>query len=150
MRGGSPNRCSDPRSSAIAASFRRRDISIGKTKLEGQQCYYICAADGGLLSIAGVWDEWKNIETGGMVSSCSMIITAANSFMRSVHHQMPALLHKKDFEAWLNGTARTEVLKPADEDFLRLCPISCDVIQNSSGNDPTLITAVANRMRRLS
>jgi len=97
-----------------------------KTMPDGKQCYYICAANGGLLSIAGVWDEWKNIETGDMVSSCSMIITAANSFMRSVHHQMPALLQKKDFEPWLNGTARTEVLKPADEDFLRMSPVSGD------------------------
>jgi putative SOS response-associated peptidase YedK len=104
---------------------------------DGQQCYYICAADGGVLSIAGIWDEWNNIESGEIVPSCSMIVTAASSFMRSVHHQMPPLLHKEDFERWLNGTASTEVLKPADEDYLRMCPVSSDA--NHGGDDPTLI-----------
>jgi hypothetical protein len=32
---------------------------------------------------------------------------------------MPALLDKKHFEPWLSGAARTEVLKPAEEDYLR-------------------------------
>jgi len=108
---------------------------------DGQQCYYVSATDGGVLSIAGIWDEWNNIESGEVVSSCSMIITAANSFMRSVRHLMPALLHKKDFEPWLNGTASTEVLKPADEDYLRVWPVLGHA--NHNGDDPTLIAKTA-------
>jgi len=114
-----------------------------KTVPTGQQCYYLSAADGGVLSIAGVWDEWTNIQTGAIVPSCSMTITAANSFMRSVHHQMPALLHKKHFEPWLSGAAGIEVLKPADEDYLRMCPVSSPEDHSGSGDDPTRITAIA-------
>jgi putative SOS response-associated peptidase YedK len=110
---------------------------------DGQQCYYISAADGGLLSIAGIWDEWNDIKTGEIVSSCSMIITAANSFMRSVHHQMPALLPEKEFEPWLNGTASTEVLKPADEDYLRMYPVSSHANYSGRGNDPMTIAEIA-------
>jgi putative SOS response-associated peptidase YedK len=29
---------------------------------DGNQPYYISAADGGVLSIAGVWDQWDNVE----------------------------------------------------------------------------------------
>ena len=31
---------------------------------EGKQPWYFTAANGGLLTAAGLWDEWKNRETG--------------------------------------------------------------------------------------
>jgi putative SOS response-associated peptidase YedK len=110
---------------------------------DGKQPCYISAADGGVLSIAGVWDEWKDIETGDLVSSCSMIITAANAFTRAVHNRMPALLDKKHFEPWLSGAAGREVLKPSDEDYLRMWPVSSRINQSGESDDPTLITEVA-------
>jgi putative SOS response-associated peptidase YedK len=68
----------------------------------------------------------------------SMIITAANVFTRAVHNRMPALLDKKHFEPWLTGAAGTEVLKPAEEDYLRMR------IQNGTGDDPTPIAEIAS------
>jgi putative SOS response-associated peptidase YedK len=42
----------------------------------GKQPWYFTAADGSpLLTAAGLWDEWKNRETGERLKSCSMIIT---------------------------------------------------------------------------
>jgi putative SOS response-associated peptidase YedK len=103
---------------------------------DGKQPYYVSAADDGvLLSIAGVWDQWNNIDTGDIVLSCSMIITSANEFMRPVHNRMPALLQEKDFDPWLSGAAGPEVLKPAEEDYLRMSP--------ASSCEPRPITAVA-------
>jgi putative SOS response-associated peptidase YedK len=90
-----------------------------------------------------VWDAWSNTETGDSVSSCSMIITSANAFTRPVHNRMPALLVKKDFEPWLSGAAGTEVLKPADDDCLRMWPVSKRVDQTDGEDDPALIAEVA-------
>jgi putative SOS response-associated peptidase YedK len=42
---------------------------------DGRQPYLIGAADGGLLSFAGLWDRWKNPETGERVMSCTIIVT---------------------------------------------------------------------------
>jgi len=114
-----------------------------KTLPDCKQPYYFSAADGGLLSIAGVWDEWNNVTTGDIVRSCSMIITSANEFTRTVRNRMPALLQKKDFEPWLSGAAGAEVLKPADEDYLRMRAVSSHANQSGGGDDPTLITAFA-------
>jgi putative SOS response-associated peptidase YedK len=114
-----------------------------KTMPDGKQPYYISPADGGVLSIAGVWDAWDNTETGGSVSSCSMIITSANAFTRAVHNRMPAFLDKKYFEPWLSGAAGTEVLKPAEEDYLRIWPVSKRVDQTEGGDDPELIAEIA-------
>ena len=37
----------------------------------GKQPYFISAADGSVLSIAGLWDEWKDPETSEKVLSCT-------------------------------------------------------------------------------
>jgi len=44
----------------------------------GKQPYYFTRRDEQPITIAGLWDEWKDIETGLLVKSCTMIITEAN------------------------------------------------------------------------
>jgi putative SOS response-associated peptidase YedK len=46
---------------------------------DGKQPFFISAADGGVLSFAGLWDRWKNPETGELVISCTIIVTNTNS-----------------------------------------------------------------------
>jgi hypothetical protein len=72
---------------------------------DGKQPYYFSAADGGVLSIAGLWDRWSNPETGEPVISCTMVITDANAFVRPIHDRMPVLLEPGDFATWLAGAA---------------------------------------------
>jgi putative SOS response-associated peptidase YedK len=44
----------------------------------GKQPWYFSARDGSpVLTAAGLWDEWKNRETGERLKSCTMIITVA-------------------------------------------------------------------------
>jgi putative SOS response-associated peptidase YedK len=45
--------------------------TVGKEKLP----WYFTAANSGLLTAAGLWDEWKNRETGETIVSCTMLIT---------------------------------------------------------------------------
>ena len=76
--------------------------------------------------------------------SCTMIITDANEFVAKIHDRMPVLLQPKDFDGWLAGTAGTELLKPAPDDYLQTWTVSRRV--NSSrapSDDPTLIERVA-------
>jgi len=87
---------------------------------DGKQPYFISAADDGVLSFAGLWDRWKNPETGEPVASCTIIVTDANALTRPIHDRMPVILDKADFELWLIGAAGAELLRPAAEDRLRL------------------------------
>src|SRR6516164_8795729 len=112
------------------------------TKLDGKQPYFISAADGGVLSFAGLWDRWKNPETGEPVMSCTIIVTDANQLTRAIHDRMPVLLDKADFGAWLGGTGGIELLRSAAE--VRMWPVSRRVNKTGSGDDdPTLIDEVA-------
>jgi putative SOS response-associated peptidase YedK len=111
---------------------------------DGRQPYYISAADGGVLSIAGLWDRWTNPKTGEAVISCTMVITDANALVRPIHDRMPVLLQPADFGTWLGGDGGTELLRPVADNRLRMWPVSRRVNRTGSGDDdPTLPDEVA-------
>jgi putative SOS response-associated peptidase YedK len=111
---------------------------------DGRQPYFITAADAGLLSFAGLWDRWKNPETGERIASCTIIVTDANELTRPIHDRMPVVLDRADIRPWLRGEADTELLRPAAEDRLRMWPVSRRVNKTGTGDDdPSLIDEVA-------
>src|SRR4051812_38848353 len=115
-----------------------------KATADGKQPYYFSRVDGSPIAVAGLWDEWKDIETGEPLKSCTMIITAANDFMADTHDRMPVILEPVTFGRWLSGVAGTELLQPATNDVLQKWPVSRRV--NSSrerGDDPELIAPLA-------
>ena len=108
----------------------------------GKQPYYFTARDGSpILTAAGLWDSWKNPETGQPLLSCTTIITEPDAFVADVHDRMPVLLTEKQFEPWLNGDAGVEYLKPAGNDLLlQRWPVSKRVNSSKAADDdPTLI-----------
>jgi putative SOS response-associated peptidase YedK len=111
---------------------------------DGKQPYYFTAKDGSILSIAGLWDEWKDKESGQVIKSCTMIITEPNKVAAKVHDRMPVLLSEKQFKSWLLAKAGTEILKPAPDRLLQLWPVSRRVNSSrANGDDATLIDKVA-------
>lgn len=69
----------------------------------GKQPYYYTSRDGSPLTIAGLWDEWKDTETRAPLPSCTLIVTDANALAAKVHDRMPVLLQPQDFDGWLSG-----------------------------------------------
>ena len=67
------NRCLIP----MSGYYEWQDTPTGK------QPWYFTARDGSpiLTAAAGLWDSWKNPETGQPLLSCTMIITEPNSFV---------------------------------------------------------------------
>jgi putative SOS response-associated peptidase YedK len=110
----------------------------------GKQPWYFTARDGSpALTIAGLWDEWQDVEADKSLKSCTMIITEPNKFVAEVHDRMPVLLTEKQFDPWLSGRFGVEMLNPAFNDMLQKWPVSKRV--NSSrapDDDPTLIDRV--------
>ena len=58
-----------------------------------------------LLTAAGLWDEWKDRQTGERLKSCTMIITEPNDFAAEIHDGMPVFLTEQQFARWLSGEA---------------------------------------------
>jgi putative SOS response-associated peptidase YedK len=98
-----------------------------------------------VLSIADLWDEWRDPETRESVLSCTLIVTSANDFTRPIHDRMPVLLGRQDHDAWLTGKAGVELLRPAPNDLLRMWPVSKRVNVSGRGDDdPSLIECVGD------
>jgi len=111
---------------------------------DGKQPWYFTLRDGSpVLTVAGLWDEWRDKANGETMKSCTMIITEPNDFVAEVHDRMPVMLAEDNFEPWLRGEAGLEVLKPAPDNLLQRWPVSKRV--NSSrapDDDPTLIESI--------
>jgi putative SOS response-associated peptidase YedK len=110
----------------------------------GKQPWYFTARDGTpVLTIAGLWDEWKNKATGERLTSCAMIITRPNDFIAEVHDRMPVLLQPEQFDHWLSGDMGVEELKPAPNDYLQRWAVSMRVNSSKADkDDATLVERV--------
>jgi putative SOS response-associated peptidase YedK len=102
--------------------------------------YYIHLVDQHIFAFAALWDRSVKAD-GNAVESVVHITMPANELLHEVHnaggnpHRMPAILRRKDHEAWLSGSldeARSALLQyPAD--LMVAYPVSAAV--NSPKND---------------
>ena len=110
---------------------------------DGKQPFFISGDEAPVLSVAGLWDNWKNRETGETIRSCTMIVSEANPFMSEIHDRMPVFLGQETLHPWLEGKAGTETLLPASAAHLRAWPVSRRVNSSKADKeDRTLIEPI--------
>lgn len=71
-----------------------------------------------VFGMAGLWDRWERREGENpavAIESCTILTTAANAFMQTIHDRMPVILRPTDYDAWLD----LDTSKPAALDSLR-------------------------------
>lgn len=84
-----------------------------------QPCW-IGVRDQPLVAFAGLWEQWQPPE-GDPLTTCTILTTAANSAVASLHDRMPVILPPETFDRWLHPhTPRDELLSlllpyPAEE-----------------------------------
>ena len=66
----------------------------------GKQPYLIGLESGEVFGIAGLWEHWE--QDGSAVESCTLLTTDANEFMEPLHHRMPVILDRQDYDEWLD------------------------------------------------
>ena len=74
----------------------------GKEKIP----YFIYPSDAPLFSMAGLYDEWLNRETGEIIQSFTIITTLANPLMEEIHNhkkRMPLILDQSQIQPFLHG-----------------------------------------------
>ena len=106
-----------------------------------KQPFWFRRADGGLLTFAGLWDQWVSPD-GEPIETCTIITTSCNETLRPVHARMPVIIAPADRPAWIDCanpvSAVASMLVPAPDDLLVATPVSAAV--NSPTNDgPALI-----------
>jgi putative SOS response-associated peptidase YedK len=96
---------------------------------EGQQKlpFHVTRTDGATFAFAGLWSVWRRGEPDEL-RTCTIITTAANARMATVHTRMPAILEPGAETEWLDPATPIDALKKllhglsADETQLR--PVS--------------------------
>lgn len=100
---------------------------VGKEKIP----WYIYNSDNEIMSLAGLYDEWVENNTGDVYNTFSVITTDANELMAEIHNsgkRMPVILEKSLEKVWLNlsssGSDLLSMLKPSPPEFLKAHTIS--------------------------
>lgn len=93
--------------------------------------WYIYRTDDGIISLAGLWDEWVETSTGELFSTFSVVTTDANELMAGIHNsskRMPVILDREAEKPWIdlemNEKEVLGLLKPCPAEILSAHTIS--------------------------
>jgi putative SOS response-associated peptidase YedK len=75
----------------------------------------------GIFALAGLWERWRDPESGEGVETYTIITTAANEAIAELHDRTPVVLRHQDEERWLDPKATgKELLVPFDSDAVTI------------------------------
>lgn len=74
-----------------------------------KQAFHIARTDGGMFAFAGLWSIWHDDEIEGRtLRTCTILTTAANPAIASLHDRMPVILPAGAESAWLERSQPSE------------------------------------------
>ncbi|MGD0756552.1 MAG: SOS response-associated peptidase [Bacteroidales bacterium] len=119
--------------------------------------WYIYHAENEVLSIAGIYDDWIENNTGEIFSTFSIVTTEANDVMARIHNsgkRMPVILSKSSEIRWIDlSTTKSdalEMLAPSPPEILKAHTISPLINSRSSDrNTQELIKPFSYQSRNL-
>ena len=102
------------------------------------------------FAFAGIWDEWKNPETGAVIQSFAIITTVSNALLQKLpHHRSPVILPRQYEKRWLRQSLSlsdvTSFLEPYPAEKMNAYPIS-PVIKNPKLDERSLINPIGHRI----
>ena len=111
-----------------------------------RQPYTIGRADGGPLVLAGLWDGWRDPATDTVRRSFTIVTSAPNEAMATIHNRMPVILPEADWDAWLDRRFADRgrllaMLEPRDETELAITAVS-QLVNNVRNDGPELIDPI--------
>ncbi|HEY8098263.1 MAG TPA: SOS response-associated peptidase [Methylobacter sp.] len=116
----------------------------------GKQPYHIHQPDYALFAFAGVWEHWEHDQE--TVYSCTIITTAANAKIASIHDRMPVIIAPDDYNRWLDKkTAAVEIADFLAADVYRnmqVTPISTRVNNPLHNDESCLNYSASNTIER--
>ncbi len=89
----------------------------------GKTPYYISGSDAEPFAFAALWENWDSKVSDESIQSTTLITTAANDFMASLHHRMPVVLGAETAGRWLAGHDDLLELAEPYRDKLRAWPV---------------------------
>ncbi len=134
---------------AFREAFRRRRCLVPATgfyewkRMNGRkQPYFIHRKDGRPLTMAGLWEAWRD-PTGEILESFTVITTQANAIVAPLHERMPAILPPEAYALWLDEHAADpaslqELLRAPAAEALEAYPVS-PIVNNPANDTPACL-----------
>ena len=97
------------------------------------------------FAFAGLWDTWRDPK-GAIITSCTIITTAANDLLSPVHDRMPVILPRDLESFWLDPhiqdhVALSDVLAPYPSAAMEAYEVS-SLVNSPSNNGPEVLVPV--------
>lgn len=93
--------------------------------------YFISLINQEIFSMAGLWEEWTDKQTGEILNTFSILTTVANPLMEKIHNikkRMPVILLPEYENYWLEDDISKErivsICKPINDDLMHAYTIS--------------------------
>ena len=134
---------------SFRAAFRARRCLIlsdgwyeWKKTAEGKQPTRIQLASGETFAFAGIWEHWEPKEETAdrwpdVIRSCAIITSEPCDVIRDIHHRMPVVLKREQWDTWLSPDSASDdllaMVGPYEGDDLVSFPVS--TLVNSPAND---------------
>jgi putative SOS response-associated peptidase YedK len=108
----------------------------------GKQPYAIAMKAGSPFGLAGLWENWRNPETGEWERTFTIITVPSNDLIAQIHDRMPAILRQQDYLRWLGEEPDPhDLLRTFPPEPMRMWPISRRA-NKPENDDPTILDPV--------
>lgn len=120
---------------AFRAAFRHRRCLVPadgffEWERSGKQKkpHFFAMKDRSPFAIAGLWEHWSG-EDGEEIWSVALLTTEANAVLAAIHDRMPVILHRENYERWVDPENRRRrdllpLLAPFDPDAMTRFPVT--------------------------
>lgn len=101
--------------------------------------YWIGFKDRRSFSLAGLWENWRDLSSGEHIESYAIVTTTANTLMAPIYDRMPVIIDAAHFEVWLSApSVPREFMRPYPAHGMDAYPVSTWV-NNPAHDDPRCI-----------
>jgi putative SOS response-associated peptidase YedK len=89
------------------------------------------------FALAGLWAEWHGADAAP-TRTCTIVTTAPNELMASIHTRMPVILQANERSEWIDPSPRlpdslAHLIRPLPTELMQAYPVS--TLVNSPAND---------------
>lgn len=117
-----------------------------KAAAAGKQPMRIVLKNGGIFSMAGLYETWLAPD-GAKIVSCAILTTAPNSLVAPIHDRMPVILRREDEQLWLDRSVTDTdtllpLLRPYNPEEMAAYPVD-KAVGSIRNDDCSLIEPVA-------
>ncbi|EDL58605.1 SOS response-associated peptidase [Gimesia maris] len=98
-----------------------------------------------LFAMAGLWEQWQSPD-GTELDTCTVLTTAANPLLESIHPRMPVILHPEQYARWLSAESTPapqlqKILQTYPAEEMQVYPVSSQV-NKVSHDSPDCLTPI--------